>query len=101
MKNKRELLKDLVEKEGTAAMKKFMVVVEAYLRGLDHIFKDREVDRLILEKFDLPLFVKELEEYVTLDYSDPFQAKMFLMDIVCTARHIWEFTDERGVKKNR
>jgi hypothetical protein len=95
-----EELKKLVEKDGTEKMKELVLITEEYLKGLDNIFKNRDVDQFTLKEFDFPMFLRELQEQGIFENRSGMQVKLLVMDIYYIARHTWELTDERGVLKN-
>ncbi len=95
-----EALKKLVEEKGTEKMKELVVLTEEYLKGLDHIFRDREVHEFILKEFDFPMFLGELQRKGVFENRSGMNNKLLVMDIYYIARHTWEFTDNRGVVKN-
>ncbi len=76
-----------------------MLLVENYIIGLNHIFFDRDVNHLVLEKIDLPMYLKELEEQGLLKKISSISFKILVMDVFFIVRHIWELTDKRGMLK--
>ena len=97
--NKIEQLKELVEKSGTLKMKELLLITENYLKGLDHMFKNRDVDSFMLKEFDFPMFLRELKEQGIFENKSGMQIKLLVMDIYYLARHTWETIDQNGVKK--
>ena len=55
-------LKELVQNGGTEKMKELVTITEEYLKGLDHMFKNRDVDKSFLREFDFPMFLGELKK---------------------------------------
>lgn len=92
-------LKEMVEKSGTEKMKEMVAITENYLKGLDNIFKSRDVTEFVLKEFDFPMFLRELENQGLLKNKDSMEVKLLVMDIYYIARHTWEFIDEHGVRK--
>lgn len=92
-------LKELVQKSGTEKMKELVIITENYLKGLDHIFKNREVTEFVLKEFDFPMFLKELQDQGIFENKSSMQIKLLVMDIYYIARHTWELVDENGVTK--
>ena len=94
-----EKLKKIVEEGGTPKMKEIVLLTENYLKGLDNMFKDRNVDESMLKEFDFPMFLRELQEEGIFENKSGMQIKLLVMDIYYVARHTWEFTDNNGVVK--
>jgi len=94
-----EQLKKIVEEGGTPKMKEIALLTENYLKGLDNMFKDRNVDESMLKEFDFPMFLRELQEEGIFENKSGMQIKLLVMDIYYVARHTWEFTDNNGVVK--
>lgn len=95
-----ELLKKLVEEGGTDKMKELVLITENYLPGLNNMFRWREVDKSMLQEFDLPMFFRELQEQGKFENRSGMEIKFLMKDVFCIARHVWEFVDENGVTKN-
>ncbi len=95
-----EELKKLVEENGTEKMKRLLLLTEDYLKGLDHLFNDRDISEHFLRRFDLPMFIAELKEKGTLENVDSMNMRLLIMDIYYIARHTWELVDKRGNVKN-
>lgn len=94
-----ELLKELVQKSGTEKMKELVLITEKYLKGLDHIFNDRDVDQLMLKEFDFPMFLRELKEEGLFENKSGMEIKLLVMNVYYIARNTWELVDKHGVKK--
>src|SRR5680860_707728 len=95
-----EELKKIVEETGTPKMKEIVLITENYLKGLDNMFKDRDVDEFMLKEFDFPMFLRELQAEGIFENKSGMQIKLLVMDIYYVARHTWEFIDNSGVVKN-
>jgi len=98
--SKIEELKKIVEETGTPKMKEIVLITEKYLKGLDNMFKNRDVDEFMLKEFDFPMFLRELQEEGIFENKSGMQMKLLVMDIYYVARHTWELIDDNGVVKN-
>lgn len=94
-----EQLKELVLQSGTEKMKELVLITENYLKGLDHIFNNRDVSEFVLKEFDFPMFLAELKQNGIFQNKSGMQIKLLVMDIYYIARHTWELVDEHGAKK--
>lgn len=93
-------LKKLVDEKGTETQKQLTVLAGDYIAGLNNMFYDREVTQQILENFDFPMFVKELEHEGLLKGKSRPEAIMLIMNVMHIVRHTWQLTGENGITKN-
>lgn len=92
-------LKRLVLEDGTEGMKQLIEFSEEYILGLNHIFRDRRVDKMVLEKFDFPLFFNQISNDSKAFKDHPVIGLIFMMDVFYITVQTWEFIDEGGVLK--
>lgn len=99
MKTKIEQLIELVQNNGTEKMKELVLLAKHYIDGLNKIFYDRDVTRLVLQEIDFSMFIQELIDKGLFENRSGMQFKVLFMDIFYIVRHTWEFTDKHGKTK--
>lgn len=91
--------KKIMEEIATEDQKQLIKLAEDYIPGLNNMFDNRNVNAYMLEEFDNPMFINELNEAGLLEGKNKIERLTFICNIRTIVRHTWEFTGYDGQRK--